>query len=153
VSESSTVLVTTVRQESNDTDVLSESRDILALESNSTLSDLFFDSENAVLSFIVTGPNQTTGYVQVQVAKQLMPTISGLIVNIDGVDTEYHTTETEDAWVITISYSHSSHTVQMLLSASPPFPYHVIVIIGSFLTLMGLFVIGRKHFTRLNFLG
>ena len=148
VSAFNTVYVTTVTQEGNETDVLYESLGILALESNSTVSDLLFDSTNAVLSFTVTGPDQTTGYVQVMIAKELMPTITGLMVNIDGTDTEYHAVETEDAWLITISYSHSSHTVQMLLSASTFSLSHVIAIIGSVIALTMLFFTGWKQFTQ-----
>ena len=146
VSELNTVYVATVTQEGNETDLLCESPDILSLESNSTVSDLLFDSEHAVLSFTVTGPNQTTGYVQVMVAKELMPTITGLVVNIDGTDTEYHASETEDAWLITISYSHSSHAVQMLLSASTLSLSHIIAIIGSVIALTVLLFTWLKQF-------
>lgn len=153
VSAFNSVYVTSVTQEGNETDSLCESPDIFALESNSTVSNLFFDSEHAVLSFTVTGPDQTTGYIQVMVAKELMPTITGLTVNIDGINTAYHITEMEDAWIITISYSHSSHNVQMLLSTSTSSLSHAIVLIGSVIALSVLFFTGRKRFARLRLLG
>jgi hypothetical protein len=153
VSAFNSVYVTSVTYEENQKDSLCESPDILALESNSTVSNLFFDSEHAVLSFTVTGPDQTTGYVQVMVAKELMPTITGLIVNIDGINTAYRITEMEDAWMITISYSHSSHIVQMLLSTSTPSLFHAIVLIGSVTALSVLFFTGRKRFARLRLFG
>jgi hypothetical protein len=86
-----------------------------SINSNSTLSTLSFDSAAKQLSFTVSGPTGTTGYVEVYVPKSLMSNVSGLAVNLDGHPLEYASQSTNDAWLISFTYHHSTHEVTMNL--------------------------------------
>jgi hypothetical protein len=87
-----------------------------AINSNSTLSTLSFDSAAKQLSISVSGPEGTTGYLEVYIPKSLMSDVSGLTVNIDGRTLDYASQSQNDAWLISFTYHHSTHQVIMNLN-------------------------------------
>jgi hypothetical protein len=101
-----------------------QNQNIFSVTSNSTLSSLAFDSTQDQLSFTVSGPSGTTGYVQVCIPKSLITDASKLTVALDGQMVPYATFSQSDVWLITIHYHHSTHAVVMSLNsqASTPSP-------------------------------
>jgi hypothetical protein len=102
--------------------VAPSSQNVFSVSSNSTIASLAFDSTLNQLSFSVSGPSGTTGYVQACIPKSLMPNVSSLGVTLDNNHVVYNTFSTTDSWIITIEYSHSSHTVVMALNSASPTP-------------------------------
>jgi len=91
---------------------------IFSVESNSTISDLTFDTTSRRLNFTVSGENNTTGYSKVTIAKILITDITKLKVHIDGVEYNYTVTETDDSWILTFTYTHSTHYVTINLGSA-----------------------------------
>ena len=85
--------------------------------SNSTISEIAFNSTTSVLSFTVSGPHGTVGYTNVTIAKTLIANISELKVNLDGNQINYTSTSTDYSWLIHFTYGHSTHKVVILLSS------------------------------------
>jgi uncharacterized repeat protein (TIGR02543 family) len=96
----------------------SENQDnnVFSVSSNSTLSSLIFDIAKNQLSFTVSGPSGTYGYLQACIPKTLIPVVANLRVTLDDVDASYHTLSQGDVWIVTSEYSHSSHSVVMSLN-------------------------------------
>lgn len=84
---------------------------VFSVVSNSTVSDLFFNSTNQELSFSVRGSPNTTGYVDVYMAKSLIVDISTVKAYLDGNPIAYTLTSAQDSWLIHFAYHHSTHTV------------------------------------------
>lgn len=95
----------------------SQNQNTFSVSSNSTLSSLTFDSTQNKLGFTVSGPSGTAGYVQACIPKTLLTEASNLKVTLDGQEITYHIFSQDDAWIITIEYSHSTHAVVMALDA------------------------------------
>lgn len=95
-----------------------------SVESNSTVSGLTFDTSSQTLVFSVSGENGTEGYARVTIAKALVPDVTKLQVRLDGVDYSYSAVSLDDSWLLTFTYSHSTHQVEVLLNtnAVPEFP-------------------------------
>jgi uncharacterized repeat protein (TIGR02543 family) len=93
-----------------------QAENVFSVSSNSTLSSLVFDSTKNQLSFTVSGPSGTSGYLQACIPKTLIPVVANLRVTLDGVDVPYQTFSQGSVWLITIQYSHSSHSVIMSLN-------------------------------------
>ncbi|MGD6805926.1 MAG: hypothetical protein ACQCN4_03095 [Candidatus Bathyarchaeia archaeon] len=90
-----------------------EDENLFSVSSNSTLSQLAFNSETNELSFKVTGDNGTSGYTDVFIPKTLIADISGLKAYLDGQQINYTTTELAEAWVLHFAYHHSEHIVTL----------------------------------------
>jgi PKD repeat protein len=97
-----------------------QSQNVLFVESNSTVTTLAFNSNSSELAFTVSGPSGTTGYVKVTIAKNLLANAENLKVYLDGNQLNYSLTETADSWLLTFSYSHSTHRVSVYLPTSLP---------------------------------
>jgi hypothetical protein len=87
-------------------------------ESNSTIYDLSFNSTSSSLTFNVTGPSGTTGYTRVTIAKSLLPDCQNLQASMDGKTLDYTVDSTENAWVFTFKYSHSTHQIALSLAST-----------------------------------
>jgi hypothetical protein len=99
-----------------------EEKYVFSVISNSTISELTFDSSSKVLGFTVSGPAGTTGYANITIAKDLIGDITQLRVLLDGNQIPYNTASTDDSWTLSITYQHSTHTVTVSLnSAGLPF--------------------------------
>ncbi|MCW4005905.1 MAG: carboxypeptidase-like regulatory domain-containing protein [Candidatus Bathyarchaeota archaeon] len=84
---------------------------VFFVESNSTVSELAFNSTSSELSFTVSGPSGTTGYVDLTVAKTLIPNPQNIKVYLDGKQLYYEAKSTDDAWILSFTYQHSTHQV------------------------------------------
>ena len=89
---------------------------VFSVVSNSTVSALSFNSESQELSFSVSGESSTTGQTEVMIAKTLVPNIADLRVYLDQTNLNYNVAEESDAWILTFSYSHSTHNVRVAFS-------------------------------------
>jgi hypothetical protein len=86
--------------------------------SNSTISALKFDSTTLELSFTASGPSGTTGYSQVTIAKTIAADITNLNVYLDGEPVVSSVASTTDTWIISFTYTHSTHRVVVALDDS-----------------------------------
>jgi hypothetical protein len=86
--------------------------------SNSTISELVFDSTNKTLSFTASGPTGTQGFANVTIAKTLIQDANGLNVYLDGNQLNYTALQTEYSWQIDLSYHHSTHKIVIHLSSA-----------------------------------
>jgi hypothetical protein len=89
------------------------------VESNSTVSDLFFNSTSAELLFTVTGEAGTAGYAKVTIAKSLVSSIQDARVFLDGSQLSVLVTEDGDVWLLHFTYMHSEHHVTVTLGSVP----------------------------------
>jgi hypothetical protein len=90
-------------------------KNAFVVESNSTVTSLAFNSTTSELSFTVSGPQGTTGYVKTTIAKTLLPNATDLKVYLDGKQLNYTLTDNGDIWLLTFTYSHSTHQVAVYL--------------------------------------
>ncbi len=89
---------------------------IFKIESNSTWTNLYFNSTSVTLTFTVSGENGTTGYTKAYIAKTLVPSFNGASVSLDGKSTNFTVIDTADYWVFEFSYHHSTHQVAIDLA-------------------------------------
>jgi parallel beta-helix repeat protein len=78
---------------------------------NSTVTDVFFNPENASLSFTVSGPSGTAGSTNVTIAKSVMPNGGALKVTMDDKQISYALADNGDSWNLGFAYTHSTHRV------------------------------------------
>lgn len=118
-----------------------------SVESNSTVTGLTFDTTSQKLSFSVSGPNGTIGYAKVTIAKALATNITELEVSLDGVEYNYTAVSLDDSWLLTFTYNHSSHQVNVFLNRSlvPEFPSVLILPIFMVATLLAVAVWRKKR--------
>jgi parallel beta-helix repeat protein len=102
-----------------------------SVESNSTVTGLTFDTTSQKLSFSVSGPSGTTGYAKVTIAKALVLNITMLQVSLDDVEYSYSAVSLDDSWLLTFTYNHSIHQVNVYLDKSiiPEFPTFPVVLL------------------------
>lgn len=98
---------------------------VFSVLSNSTVSDLTFESEARELSFTVSGASGTSGFVKVFIAKQLVADVENLEVKLNHEEVDYSVTALDDSWLVHLTYVHSTHVVTIDLGEIPhtePFP-------------------------------
>ncbi len=78
---------------------------------NSTVTDVVFNPENATLSFTISGPSGTSGSTNVTIAKSVMPNGGALKVTMDEKQVSYALADNGDSWNLGFSYTHSTHRV------------------------------------------
>jgi hypothetical protein len=88
------------------------------VESNSTVSALFFNSTSSELSFTVSGESGTAGYVKVTIAKSLLSSIQNVKVYLDATQLDVEITSDEDSWLLSFTYMHSTHHVRISLATN-----------------------------------
>ena len=117
-----------------------------SVESNSTVSGLTFDTNSQTLSFSVSGESGTEGYARVTIAKALVPDITKLQVQLDGVNYSYFAVSLDDSWLLTFTYSHSAHRVEVYLvtNAVPEFPSILILPLFLIATLLAVIIYRRR---------
>ena len=94
-----------------------QQENVFSVSSNSTISQLAFNSTTNELSCGVSGEDGTTGYVDVFIPKSLIADISSLIVYIDDQQINYTSTSLDDSWVLHLAYHHSEHKVTLSLNS------------------------------------
>jgi hypothetical protein len=99
---------------------------VFSVSSNSTVSALAFNSTSRELSFTVTGPSGTTGYVNVHIAKTLVENIADVKVYLDGNQLDYTVTSLDDSWLLHFTYGHSTHIIAISLGLVPFIPPQLI---------------------------
>ena len=98
-----------------------QEKSIFSVSSNSTVSAFAFNSTSQELSFSVSGPSNTTGYVDIYVPKSLISDVSNLKIFLDGNPLPYSTDSQGDSWLLSFTYHHSIHQVTINLgSATTP---------------------------------
>lgn len=90
-------------------------KEVFSATSNSTVSNLAFNSTSGELSFSVSGERGTSGYVDVCIAKSLISDISTVKAYLDGKVINYEATQTDTAWILHFTYHHSTHTITINL--------------------------------------
>jgi parallel beta-helix repeat protein len=109
---------------------------VFSVTSNSTIAELAFNSASNELSFHVSGPSETTGYVTVYIPKSLVGNVSDLKVYVDGDPRTYSSEAQMDSWVVSFTYSQSVHTIVIDLTATssetsePPIEWVITIIIA-----------------------
>jgi hypothetical protein len=89
------------------------------VESNSTVTELFFNSTSAALSFTVSGESYTAGYVKVTIAKSLVSTVQNVKAYLDGNELNVAITDDGDSWLLSFTYMHSTHKVTINFASAP----------------------------------
>ena len=89
-----------------------------SITSNSTLSAFAFNSTSNQVSFTVSGPSATTGYVNIEIPKSLIADISKLQLFLDGTQISYSVKPEADLWMVSFTYHHSSHQIVIDLSSA-----------------------------------
>jgi hypothetical protein len=89
-----------------------------SVESNSTVTNLFFNSTSSELSFTVNGTTGTAGYVTVTVAKSIVSSIQNVKTYLDGSELSVSITSDETSWFLSFNYLHSTHNVKINLATS-----------------------------------
>jgi hypothetical protein len=107
------VAPTTTPSSSNGAD-----QDIFSVESNSTVTELAFNSTSLELTFVVHGPSGTAGYLNVTISKNLVSNAENIKVYMDGNQLDCTVTATADSWIITVNYQHSTHQVTIAMAAN-----------------------------------
>jgi len=120
---------------------------VFAVESNSTISALSFDSANRKLTFTASGENGTKGYTRVTIAKSLLPDIALLKVNVDGVKYDRTMTETSDSWVLSFTYNHSSHFIEVSLGSTTAnlLPFLLLSLLAIVTLVLGVLLVWRRR--------
>jgi hypothetical protein len=93
-----------------------------SIVSNSTVSNIAFNSTSEVLEFTVSGPSGTTGFTNVTIAKTLIANMSTLKIYLDGSAINYTVTDLTYSWLISFTYHHSTHEIIMDLISQQTVP-------------------------------
>lgn len=88
---------------------------LMLAESNSTLSALTVNSDSGEISFSVSGPSGTSGYVRFLISKSLLGNTTNLKVYMDGKQVEYSASSLGDLQLLYFAYDHSTHEVMIKL--------------------------------------
>ena len=94
-----------------------QDQSIFSVSSNSTFSAFAFNSTSKELSFSVSGPSDTTGYVDIYIPKSLIIDTSNLKVYLDGNQLNFTTESQGDSWLLSFNYHHSTHQVTINLGS------------------------------------
>ncbi len=114
----------------------------VSIASNSTITEFSFNTEAQTITFNVSGPSDTIGYVRLYVSKAVIQNLTSTHVYVDGAETSYSSSSTDDAWIIYITYSHSTHNVTVNLSqTSPEIPLALFLLVATGV-LCGVWVAG-----------
>lgn len=128
-------------------------KNVFSVASNSTVSELVFNSTSRELSFTVTGPSGTTGYVDVCIAKTIIDEVTKVKVYLDGNETNYTLTSDDESWLLHLAYQHSSHEVVVSLgSQARPFietPFGIVsIVLGILAVAVAVTVVVLRKRTR-----
>lgn len=117
------------------------SESVFSVESNSTIADLSFNPAGSKLTFSVSGQEQTAGYAKVTFAKVFVESAGDVKVYLDGTPATFSITSTGDSWAVTSTYTHSTHLIEMDLTAGasenmPGWEFWTIVGVAASLTIV-----------------
>ena len=125
---------------------------VFSVESNSTISNLFFNSTDQTLSFTAQGTSGTQGYAKIIIDKTLVNDLESMIVYLDGDQVEYSVQENEGSWCLTIDYDHSTHKIVVSLDSAviPEFPSIILLPLFIVATIIGIFYMKKLNKSKLN---
>jgi len=118
--------------------------------SNSTITELAFNSTTKTITFTLSGPHGTTGYTNITIAKTLINNITNLTIYLDDHQIEYLATATEHTWLIHFTYTHSTHKVTIQLTqpnnikSSNPQPETTLLLSGILIIITATPLIHKK---------
>jgi parallel beta-helix repeat protein len=90
--------------------------ELVSISSNSTITHFAFDTNREEISFSVSDPSNTTGYVRIYVTKTLFQDPKQVNVYLDGTLLTCTIESTDSTWILYFAYSHSSHGITINLS-------------------------------------
>ena len=128
---------------------------VFTLTSNSTITQFTFNPDDQELSFIASGPSETKGYVNIYIPKTILNDISSLKAYLDGNPINFNSEAQADSWLISFTYSHSTHTITMTLAepaaiystntnSIPEIVYYLIPVAAIVIVLAAVFTLKRK---------
>jgi len=100
--------------------VASQTNDLISVGSNSTITLFNFNADTQEITFNVSGPSETTGYVKIYISKTLFQYITEATVYLDGEQIYYTTSSTGESWILYFVYSHSTHNVAVKFANAVP---------------------------------
>jgi nitrous oxidase accessory protein NosD len=100
--------------------VASQTNDLISVGSNSTITLFNFNADTQEITFNVSGPSETTGYVKIYISKTLFQNVTEAAVYLDGEQINYTTSSTDESWILYFVYSHSTHNVAVKLANAAP---------------------------------
>lgn len=132
--------------------VLLEGKYVFSVVSNSTITDLAFNSTKNALSFTLDGPSGTIGFANFTVAKDLISNPAGIKLFLDGNQIDYIIMSTPDSWLLYFNYQQSSHGVSVDLgSAAQPFVGSLVffaMVFGTIAVVLVISCFGYLRFAR-----
>ncbi len=128
---------------------------VFTLTSNSTITQFAFNPDDKELSFIASGPSETKGYVNIYIPKTIINDISSLKAYLDGNPINFNSEDQADSWLISFTYSHSTHTITMTLAepatiystntnSIPEIVYYLIPVAAIVIALAAVVTLKRK---------
>lgn len=90
--------------------------------SNSVISELAFNQTQQAISFLASGPEGTSGYTILRIARTLTDGDSDFTVYLDDERIEYELESTDFAWILTINYTHSTHRIVVMFATQAQWP-------------------------------
>ena len=122
--------------------------------SNSTLSNLGYNSTKRELTFNANGNSSTTGYAQVCIPKTLVSDLHAITLEINGKSAAFGGESHGDVWVISCVYAQSSQAftvklplVQVLRPAETNWAAIIVVIVVLLVLAAVIVVVRRKRRT------
>lgn len=90
---------------------------VFSVESNSSISTLYFDEQNGELSFTAQGSESTNGYSRISIPKDIVANPEDITMLLDSMIHDFGIASNEDSWILSIDYSHSIRQIQVYLSS------------------------------------
>jgi hypothetical protein len=117
---------------------------VMQVRSNSSVSNLLFDSSRGLVNFTVSGPTGTYGFFDATVAKSLL---SGQpVVLIDGIQSSASVSQDANFWYVHVTYVHSQHHVT--IGGSNTVPEFSPVALLAIVVALAIVVFKRKRVER-----
>jgi hypothetical protein len=120
--------------------------------SNSTLTDLTYNSATQKLSFTTNGTSSTTGYLYICVPKALASDAHVLKLSVDAAPTTFTSENQDDIWFLYCVYSQSAHTftleipnVAVVSSESMPWATILLVLAIVVVVIVAVVVVIRRR--------
>jgi nitrous oxidase accessory protein NosD len=103
------------------------------IESNSVITEYYFNETSKAISFVVSGPDGTSGYAIIRIEKILANQSEDITVYFDDIPIDYSIDSDDYAWILSINYTHSSHKIVINLTnqAQPQKPFSTILVVST----------------------
>ncbi len=111
---------------------------------NSSITNLVIDQNERSIKFTVTGLNETRGFCNATIPKNLLDGTPIILVDGNQVDVELR--EDSSNYYAYFTYNHSSHDVEIYGSNTIPELHHVTITFS--IAALTLCLLMRKHFTK-----